>query len=368
MGIIAKIFRDHGAEYVEKFRGHMPAGHQKVIGAICSCRTKDAGVNYSYCLECGEIHTVFRCCGNRHCPNCQHSKSQEWLHKRLQRQLPGPHFMLTFTVPAQLRSFFRSNQKITYEALFKTSSQALKTLIAKKKYVGGDLPGFFGVLHTWGRQISYHPHIHYVVPGGAINRKTKLWMPSKEDFLVHVKPLSELFRNTFKQAMKEAGVLEEIDPKVWQKKWVVNSQAVGQNAEGALKYLAPYVFRVAISDSRIVKVTERSVTFRYIDSKTQQSKVMTLEVLEFMRRFLQHVLPKGFQKVRYYGFMGSGCKIPHEEISAMVQLCMNFECKVPEPPQESLKKHSCPSCGGRLVLLESVLADGTRVRVTSNST
>lgn len=368
MGVIADLFRKHAAEYLRRYGACMPAGHRKVIGAITSCRTMESGVNIFHCESCGKKHTLYRGCGNRHCPNCQHAKSLEWLRKRLERQLPGPHFLLTFTVPESIRAFFRSNQAAAYDAFFNTTSQALKVLIADKKYVGGDLPGFFGVLQTWGRQLSYHPHIHYVVPGGAMDRETKMWKPSHEKFLVHVKALSKLVRGKFKAAMKEAGLLGQIPAKVWHAAWVVDSQAVGHNAQGALKYLAPYVFRVAISDSRIVRVNEHSVTFRYDDSMTGQRKVMTLDVFEFMRRFLQHVLPKGFQKVRYYGFMGSGCGVPHEEIAMMIDLCHNFECRTSESPPTPAKKLRCASCGGRLILDVVLLAHGAVVRINNDST
>ena len=350
MSIIAEIFRKHADKYLESFGSSMPSGHRKVIAAICSCRTAKAGVSQYHCKDCGKAHQVYRGCGNRHCPNCQHAKGMQWLQKRLQRQLPGPHFLITFTVPETIRRFFRSNQKVAYEQFFKVTSQALKELAADKKYVGGDLPGFFGVLQTWGGQLSYHPHLHYVVPGGALDRATKMWIPSKENFFVPVRALSKLVRGKFKGAMEQAGLLEQIDPKVWREAWVVDSQAVGHNAEGALKYLAPYVFRVAISDNRIVKVTEETVSFKYKDSKSGQHKIMTLNVLEFMRRFLQHVLPKGFQKVRYYGFMSSGCTVPHEEIAMMIELCLNFECRSPKAAPILESKFCCPSCGGPLVL------------------
>lgn len=168
--------------------------------------------------------------------------------------------------------------------------------------------------------------------------------------------------------MDKAGLLGEIDHRVWQAEWIVDIQAVEHNTEGVLKYLAPYVFRVAISDRRIVNVTGRSVSFRYDDSKTGQPKIMTLDALEFMRRFLQHVLPKGFQKVRYYGFLGSGCALPHEEIVAMIELCLNFECRTPEGPLLCRKKLLCPSCGGALILKMTVLPHGAVVSVERDTT
>ncbi len=350
MSIIADLFRKHSHEYLRRFGFAMPSGHRKVIAAICSCRTLKAGVSHYHCEDCSKPHKVYRGCGNRHCPNCQHAKSMEWLNKRLRQQLPGPHFLITFTVPQTIRNFIRSNQTACYEALFKASAQALKDLALDKKHIGADLPGFFGVLQTWGGQLIFHPHIHYVVPGGALDRTTKMWKPSREDFFVPVGALSKLVRGKFRAAMEHAGLLDQIDAKVWRECWVVDSQAVEHNAEGVLKYLAPYVFRVAISDSRIIKVTERAVTFRYKDSRVGKTNVMTLEVIEFMRRFLQHVLPKGFQKVRYFGFMGSGCKIPHEEVAMMIELCLNFECRTPKAPPEMVSRFRCPDCGGRLIL------------------
>ncbi len=282
--------------------------------------------------------------------------------------MPGPHFLLTFTVPEQARPFFRANQTVAYEAFFQATSQALKELLADSRYAGGDLPGFFGVLQTWGRTLSYHPHIHYVVPGGALDRQTRMWKPANEKFLVPVRALSKLVRGKFMDAMRRAHLIEAVDKKVWRAEWVVDSQAVGHNTEGVLKYLAAYVFRVAISDSRIVGVNGRRVSFRYDDSETGQRKVMTLDVIAFMRRFLQHVLPKGFQKVRYYGFMGAGCAITHQEVATMIELSLNFECRTPQAPAIPEKKLRCRSCGGRLILMLTVLADGTVVQAKGDTT
>jgi hypothetical protein len=270
--------------------------------------------------------------------------------------LPGPHFMISFTVPVELRRFFRSNQKTAYSALFSASSDSLKGAIANPKYCGADLPGFFGVLHTWTRQLEYHPHIHYVVPSGGLNRKTGLWQNSREDYCVPEGVLSVLVKAKFRDLMKRAGLLDKIPKKAWSHHWVVDAQAVGNNTEGVLKYLAPYVFRVAISDSRIVSVLNDQVTFKYTPSGTKLTKLITLHALEFIRRFLQHVLPTGFMKIRYYGFMSPGCRISHAEVSAMVQLA-NSESPVitppePPPPVPPLQPLSCPCCGKPMQLRE----------------
>ncbi len=184
-------------------------------------------------------------------------------------------------------------------ALFEASSAAIKTLAADPKYVGTTQCGFFGVLHTWGRTLDYHPHVHYVVPGGGISEDGSQWLPSRADFFVPVRALSILFRAKFRDALERAGLLSEVDPAVWRQDWVVHSKAVG-DGRASLKYLAPYVFRVAISDRRIVACEDGQVTFSYRRSGSNRWRKMTVDAFEFIRRFLQHVLPSGFQKVRHY--------------------------------------------------------------------
>ena len=289
MDSINEIFRSFGPEYLNRY-GQMPASHRKTIDAIVSCRTIDRGLIIYKCQSCGKVHTVFQSCGNRHCPQCQYQKSQAWLGKQLQRQLPGHHFMVTFTVPDSLRFVIRSHQRTCYSALFKASSATIKKLASDDTFIGGDLPGFFGVLHTWGRQLQYHPHIHYIVPGGAISKADLSWHPSRVDFLMPVRAMSKIFKAKFRDEMKAAGLYALIDKTVWQIDWNVNCQAVG-SSEHSLKYLAPYVFRVAISNSRIIKVENRRVFFKYRKKGSRRMRVASLDVMEFMRRFLQHVLP-----------------------------------------------------------------------------
>ena len=262
METIKDIFTTYGPEYIERFGEAMPAEHRKAIHAIINCRTQEYGIAVYKCQECGRTHMLFRSCGNRHCPTCQNHKTRWWQEKQFERQVAGHHFMITFTVPEQIRPFIRSNQRIAYAAMFKSSSKALKALAADKRFVGGDIPGFFGALHTWGRQLHYHPHIHYIVPGGAFSSKEGLWRPSRLDFFAPVKALSKIFKAKFRDEMKKAGLYGDIPSDVWNIGWNVNSQAVG-SSEQSIKYLAPYVFKVAISNSRIVKVEDGKVTFRY---------------------------------------------------------------------------------------------------------
>jgi hypothetical protein len=271
------------------------------------------------------------------------------LERRLAGALPGHHFLLTFTVPEALRPFVRSHQRAAYGALFTASADAMKTLARDARHIGGDLPGFFGVLHTWGRQLTYHPHIHYVVPGGAVSTPEDTWHPSRLAFYLPVQALSQIYRAKFREAMRHLGLFAAIPAAVWSIDWNVNCQAVGES-EASLKYLAPYVFRVAIADSRILKVADHTVWFRYRKPHSRRLRTMALDVLEFIRRFLQHVLPTGFMKIRYYGFMNANCAIPRERLVALIELASGFTLApvpavIPEPPPPLL----CSHCGGRLV-------------------
>ncbi len=354
MTTINEIFRTFGPQYLERYAGTMPKTHRQVIEAIIGCRTESCGLVLYQCEKCGQSHLVYRSCGNRHCPTCQYHKIQQWLDKRMKHQLPGHHFMTTFTVPEQLRQFIRKNQRVAYSALFKASSETIKKLAPDEKYIGGDLPGFLGVLHTWGRTLEYHPHIHYIVPGGALSTTDGLWHPSRIDFFLPVKALSKIYKAKFRDAMKDADLFDQIPPEVWLIDWNVNSQAIG-SSEASLKYLAPYVFKVAISNSRIIKVENNTVFFQYRKPHSQRPRTMALDSMEFIRRFLQHVLPTGFMKIRYYGFMNPNCSIPFEKITTLIQMAYAFVLEMPNYPESPLKTLICPNCGGTLQYLGSFL-------------
>jgi len=354
MTTIKEIFRTYAPEYIHRFGLAIPSEHRKVIDAIINCRTDHYGVSIYQCTECGERHMVYRCCGNRHCPNCQHHKARKWLQTQLDRQLPGHHFMTTFTVPQNLRRFIRSHQRVCYSAMFAASSQTIKKLAADQRHIGADMPGFFGVLHTWGRQMPYHPHIHYIVPGGAFSKTDGKWHCSRIDFFLPVKAMSKIFKAKFRDIMKKNGLYPQISADVWKQKWVVDCQAIG-TSEQSIKYLAPYVFKVAISNSRIVKIEDRRVFFKYRKNKSNRWRTMDLDVMEFLRRFLQHVLPARFMKVRYYGFLHPGSCVPLEKIAALIELAFGFEIVTPkivlEPPEPMI----CTSCGKSLVFRASLL-------------
>lgn len=358
MGAIQEIFRRHGPAYRAQFGETMPASHARVIDAIIDCRSAACGSVLYQCEDCGEPHVAARCCGNRHCPVCQQGKAEQWLCRQLERQLPTPYFMLTFTVPAPLREFLRRHPREGYGALFAASAGAIKTLAADGKHLGTDTPGFFGVLHTWGRQLQYHPHIHYVVPGGGFDSHDGRWHAADRGFFLPVRALSPIFRAKFRDAMADAGLLAQIDPVVWAVDWNVNCQPVG-DAQASLKYLSRYVFKVGISEGRIIRANDSEVAFRYRKVGSQRQRTMALAPAEFIRRFLQHVLPTGFMKVRYFGFLSPSFSMPIDEVKGRIELAQGFALRAPQDAPAEVSGASsamcCPHCGGRLQWCSVVL-------------
>jgi hypothetical protein len=266
--------------------------------------------------------------------------------------------MLTCTLPASLRDLARGHQKLLYNLLFRASAAATQQLAHDPRFVGGQI-AMVGVLHTWARDLSYHPHVHYLVPAGGLSADGATWLAARDTFLVPVKALSILFRGKFREALKQTTLFEQVPKGVWREDWVVHCQPVSRGV-GALKYLAPYIFRVALSNNRILRVTEETVTFRYTPSGSSESATCTLPVESFMHRFLQHVLPKGFVKVRYYGLFSpaqrpllararqllSGATTPQQESEP------SAPAPAPAPAQAPLPR--CPLCGQKMVLRETL--------------
>jgi hypothetical protein len=343
MTTLRDIFTAFAPEYLARYPD-LPTSHHKVISAIQHGQSGQYGHSLSQCPSCGGQHRVHHSCGNRHCPQCQQHTTQQWLSHHLEHQLPGPHFLLTFTVPETRRPFIRSHQRIAYHAMFTASSLALKRLAKDERFIGTDLPGFLGVLHTWGRQLQYHPHIHYIVPGGGLSEDRSQWLSSRANFFVPVKALSPIYRALFKDDMRQAGLLEHIDPQVWTIPWNVHSQAK-HHGHSAFTYLAPSVFRVAISNSRIVDLKDRTVTFTYRTVGSARLRTTHLDAIEFIRRFLQHVLPHGFMKVRHFGFLHASCAIPLATIRLMIVQAHPSDGQPPQriPPQPLAAR--CPTCG-----------------------
>jgi hypothetical protein len=363
MTTLRDIFNAFAPEYLARYP-NLPTSHRKAISAIQHCQSGHYGYSLYQCQSCGEKHRVNRSCGNRHCPQCQQHKTQQWLQHHLDKQLPGPHFLLTFTVPETLRPFMRSHQRLAYQAMFQASSTALKRLAKDQRFIGTDLPGFTGVLHTWGRQLQYHPHIHYIVPGGGLSKDRDAWLPSRANFYVPVRALSPIYRAIFAEAIRTAGLLEQIDPQVWQMPWNVHSQAQPHGAT-ALTYLAPYVFKVAISNRRIVSLTDRIVTFTYRKPGSARPRTTQLDVLEFIRRFLQHVLPSGFMKVRHFGFMSASCPITTDAIRRMIPAHDRIASGLPPARNHPATALSCPHCGGELRVVSRVWSSSVALLDTS---
>lgn len=353
MTTIKEIFAAFAPEYIDRFAPNIPANHLKVIDAVLSCRTRDKGWTVYTCKACGKDHVVFRSCGNRHCPACQNHKTRDWLQSQCERQSGGHHFMVTFTVPDSLRGVIRSNQRGCYGAMFKASSYAIKKLSPDTKYLGGDLPGFFGVLHTWGRTLQYHPHIHYIVPGGAYSQNDGTWQPSRLDYFLPEAALAKIFKARFLDLMKKSRLLHRVSFEARCKDWNVDCKPVGSGFE-SVKYLAPYVFKTGISNSRIVKVENRTVYYRVKKAKSRRWRTRPMEVIEFMRRFLQHVLPTGFMKVRYYGFLHPACAISLDQIRLAIEMALGEKQIRIKITIAKFKPH-CPDCGGDLEYVCSVL-------------
>jgi hypothetical protein len=303
---IADIFRRYGPQYRAKYGAKILPSHLQAMGAIEHCRTPLLGGHVYTCESCSETQYQYHSCRNRHCPKCQNDKAQKWLEKQQDLLLPVPYFLLTVTLPSELRRVARSRQKQVYDLFFRTSAEAIQQLARDPRFVGGQM-GLVGVLHTWGRNLSYHPHIHFLIPGGGLAADGQTWLPSRNSFLLPVKALSRIVRAKFRDALRQTHLFDLVPAPVWRQAWVVHCQPVGSGLP-ALKYLAPYIFRVAISNNRILALAEGKVTFRYRASDTGKLRTCTLAAEEFIRRFLQHVLPKGFVKVRYYGFLASGCR------------------------------------------------------------
>lgn len=343
MGKIADIFTRYFPGYLERFGDQIPQQHLKVAKAIINCRTGAYGVSFFSCTKCGKVHTVSNCCGNRHCPSCQQHKNILWGQRQRDKLLPVTYFMVGFSMPQELREFIRSNQRLCYTAMFKSASDTLKELLADKKRYGIDTPGFLGVLHTWGRSMPYHPHIHFIVPGGGL-RKDGTWKSTTANFLIPIRAASRLFRGKFYSEIKKNSDL--VPPKVYDKEWVVSADPRG-DGRNSLKYLAPYVFKVAISDNRIVSYNNGKVIFEYRPTGLKEMKTMELDATQFIHRFLQHVLPKGFMKVRHYGFLSSNPTKTIPEIRRLIDeefaILMDAEKEKPTVIKGRLK---C-SCGCR---------------------
>jgi hypothetical protein len=342
---MADIVCQYGSEYRKQFSKSILPSHRKTLNHIASCRTPDMGGRKYLCRECNKFHYSYHSCRDRHCPKCQNDRIDDWLARQFDLLLSVPYFMATVTVPEGLRSVFRSHQKKMYHLFFRASAEAIMLLAKDKRFLGADI-GLMGILQTWTRQLIYHPHIHFLIPGGGI--RNDRWKYSKSGFFIHGKPLSRLIRGKFRAALKDAGLYDLIPEKVWTQEWVCDVKAVG-NGQAVLKYLAPYVYRVAIIDRNILNVKSGKVTFRYKDGNNKAFQTCTLNVHKFLHRFLQHVLPKGFVKVRYFGFLATKKREKLRDIKELIG--MRLSGKRASYPKNPKKPMTCPDCGNRLVFV-----------------
>ena len=355
MPTVAECLRRHALEYLAKFGEKVPLVHRKVLSAATRCRTGELGSLLYRCDDCGCRHWVGRSCGNRHCPTCGRDKANRWLEKQAGRLLPVHHFLVTFTVPDQLRWLLRGNQREGYAALFAAGSETITALADRSKYLAGCTLGFFGVLHTWGRDPTvYHPHVHFVVPGGGVNADRSAWQSTPCNFLFPHAAAITVYRAKLADELRRRGLYDDAPREAWQQKFVVDLKPVG-DGRAVLKYLAPYVNRVAISDNRIVACDERTVTFRYTPSGTQRAKLRTVTGEQFIRGFLQHTLPHGLQKIRYYGWLSPNHRIGFDEVKWLVWLYLGWmywiaSGHVPQAKPVEARPVSCAECGGSMRL------------------
>ncbi len=363
MPAVADCLRQHAPAYLAKFGDAVPTGHRKVLDAITRCRTGELGGVLYECDDCGRQHWVGRSCGNRHCPTCQKEKTAQWLEKQTSRLLPVHHYLVTFTVPQELRLPLRQNQSDGYRALFTTAAESLRDVAAVTRALRGCQLGYFGVLHTWGRDpMVYNPHVHFVVPGGAVevdeHGNALQWKSTAKNFLVHHDTLIRVYKGKLTDALRACGIYDEVPESAWYKKSVLDIEPVG-DGRAVLKYLAPYIYRVAISDNRIVACDESSVTYSYTPSDSKESVRRTVPGERFVGGFCQHVLPRGFQKIRHYGWMHSGSKIHIEEVRWLVWLFLGWTFWLASghaPQEEPIEGAAvrCAECGSTMRIVEVV--------------
>jgi Putative transposase/Transposase zinc-binding domain len=348
---LADVFEQFGPAYLNKYGEHMMPSHIRAIRDIRQCRTRALGGEVMLCPDCRAKAYKYHSCKNRSCPKCQNSQTDTWIQKQEASLLPCLYFMATFTLPDPLRTLTRSHQKLLYGILFTASQQALQQLAKDPKYVGGQI-GMLGVLQTWKRDLGYHPHIHYLIPGGGLAPDGKTWLNTKShDFLMHEIPLAILFRNKYRDLLRKTDLFTGIPSKVWKQNWCVDIEPVG-NGQGVLKYLAPYIFRVAISNKNILSVTDKTVTYRFRDRKTDQWIPRTLPGEQFMSLFLQHVLPKGFQKVRTFGLWHPKQRHKLELVKEQLEPEKVTVVEVPmEPAKNPQADFNCPHCSCKMTVI-----------------
>jgi Putative transposase/Transposase zinc-binding domain len=372
---VADIFRSHGAAWRKANAGHLSLGQLKAMAAIEACRTAELGGHVASCQDCGHTVISYNSCGNRHCPKCQGAAARAWLAEREAGLLPLPYYHVVFTLPSAIGAIAWQNKALVYGLLFKAASETMLTIAADKKHLGARI-GTTAVLHTWGSALTHHPHVHMIVPGGGLSLDGERFIPCRRGFFLPVRVLSRLFRRLFLEKLGAAfdqgrlileGSLAKLAignafaallKPLRRKNWFVYAKRPFAGPKAVLAYLSRYTHRVAISNTRLIAHDERSVTFRYKDYRADglaQRKVMTLATDEFIRRFMLHILPKGFHRIRHYGLFASACRAANiarlrELLGSMPPAEARTTPNQDEPAETTLPP--CPCCGGRMIVIE----------------
>jgi hypothetical protein len=357
---LADIVTKHGDEYLNEFGDRMLPSHKRALDDIVACRTESMGGHLAECEACGHQHYSYHSCKNRSCPKCHTSDTKRWLEKREAEMLPVRYFHVVFTLPQELRNIVRSNQKELYAILMQAAAEMLLKLGHDPKHVGGQL-AILAVLHTWTRAMEFHPHVHMLIPAGGLD-KDGHWRTSRKKWLVPVKALSILFRARFMKLAQKVLPEETFPQELWKKQWVVYCKPPMTNSKKVLRYLGRYVHRIAIANSRIESMDNGKVTFRYQESATGTLKRMTVTAREFLRRYLQHVLPQGFHKVRYYGLLSPANRVTLQRVHLL--LAQRSKKKAEDIKEteatKSVAEHLCPCCSEGIMVVISWLPRRSR--------
>ncbi|MHC4710282.1 MAG: IS91 family transposase [Planctomycetota bacterium] len=374
---VADIFRAYGAAWRRANAGHLSLGQLKVMSAIERCRTAALGGHVVACEDCAHIQIAYNSCRNRHCPKCQGAAAKDWLAARQAELLPVPYFHVVFTLPAPIADIAYHNKAEIYGILFKASAQTMITIAADPKHLGAKI-GVTSVLHSWGSAMTHHPHLHMIVPGGGISPDARRWLSCRPGFFLPVRVLSRLFRRVFLEklaAAHQAGRLKFfgdhtglVDAKAFAAylaplrkiEWVVYAKRPFAGPAAVLAYLARYTHRVAIANSRLISADENGVTFKYKNYRLKghdRYKTMTLKPHEFIRRFLIHVLPHGFHRIRHYGLFANGARV--ENLARARELLDLPASKEESEPVTEVDdradtlSYPCPCCGGPMIIIET---------------
>jgi hypothetical protein len=375
---VADILRGHGPAWREVNAGHVSLGQLKVMSAIENCRTAALGGHVERCEDCAHTVIAYNSCRNRHCPKCQGAAARTWLAEREAELLPVAYYHLVFTLPAQIADIAYQNKTVIYDILFKASAETLTTIAADPKHLGARI-GITSVLHTWGSAMTHHPHVHMIVPGGGIALDGERWVPCRPGFFLPVRVLSRLFRRLFLEklaAAHTAGLLHFFGnhallddapafaaylAPLRRSEWIVYSKRPFGGPEAVLAYLSRYTHRVAIANSRLIAFDDNGVTFKWKDYRAEAAercKIMTLAVDEFIRRFLIHVLPSGFHRIRHYGLFASGARahniaVARYLLAGAVEPGQNGDVNDLDEAEPIALSHPCPCCGGRMIVIET---------------